>query len=168
MITFQNIDTLERVAGIPEEKLVEAHGSFHTAHCVVCRKEYTHEWVKGIKIHRGYYTVARRYEFYVQVARTIYCSCHENIKFISSSQRVMFFFLYGETNSTKQKAGIVTSLNDTTLTKVTYEKYATRVPDEDCGVWNLRVVQFPAKHSPPYNKPYYLDKTPQAFISTWI
>ena len=30
----------------------------------------------------------------------------------------------------KQKAGIVTSLNDTTLTKVTYGKYATRVPDE--------------------------------------
>ena len=50
--------------------------------------------------------VARRYEFYVQVARTIimseqservrYCSCHENIKFISLSQRVMFFSLYGE------------------------------------------------------------------------
>ena len=31
----------------------------------------------------------------------------------------------------KQKAGIVTSLNDTTLTKVTYGKYATRVPDEE-------------------------------------
>ena len=30
----------------------------------------------------------------------------------------------------KQKAVIVTSLNDTTLTKVTYEKYATRVPDK--------------------------------------
>ena len=30
----------------------------------------------------------------------------------------------------KQKAGIVTSLNDTTLTKVTYGEYATRVPDE--------------------------------------
>ena len=30
----------------------------------------------------------------------------------------------------KQKAGIVTSLNDTTLTKATYEKYAIRVPDE--------------------------------------
>ena len=30
----------------------------------------------------------------------------------------------------KQKAGIMTSLNDTTLTKVTYGKYATRVPDE--------------------------------------
>ena len=42
----------------------------------------------------------------------------------------MFFLLYGETNSTKQKAGIVTSLNDTALTKVTYRKYATLVPDE--------------------------------------
>ena len=30
----------------------------------------------------------------------------------------------------KQKAGIVTSLNDTTLTKVTCGKYATGVPDE--------------------------------------
>ena len=42
------------------------------------------------KRNRGYYTVVRRYEFYVQVARTMrslvrYCSCHENIKFISSS-----------------------------------------------------------------------------------
>ena len=34
-----------------------------------------------------------------------YCSCHEDIKFISSSQRVMFFLLYGETNSTKAKDG---------------------------------------------------------------
>ena len=56
--------------------------------------------------------VARRYEFYVREARTIslrervrYCSCHENIKFISSSQCVMFFLLYGETNSTKAKGG---------------------------------------------------------------
>ena len=30
----------------------------------------------------------------------------------------------------KQKAGIKTSLNDTTLTKLTYGKYATRVPNE--------------------------------------
>ena len=27
-----------------------------------------------------------------------YCSCHENIKFISSSQRVMFFLLYRHTD----------------------------------------------------------------------
>ena len=50
--------------------------------------------------------MARGYEFYVRVARQYltserservrYCSCHENIKFISSSQRVMFFLLYGD------------------------------------------------------------------------
>ena len=34
-----------------------------------------------------------------------YCSYHSNIKFISSSQRVMLFLLYGETNSTKAKGG---------------------------------------------------------------
>lgn len=45
----QNIDTLERLAGIPESKLVEAHGTFHTAHCTdsSCRSEYSKEWVKG-------------------------------------------------------------------------------------------------------------------------
>ena len=36
------------------------------------------------KLNRGYYTVARRYEFH----------CYEKIKFISSSRRVMFFLLY--------------------------------------------------------------------------
>lgn len=42
----QNIDTLERVAGVPEEKLVEAHGTFYTGHCLDCRAEYTLEWMK--------------------------------------------------------------------------------------------------------------------------
>ena len=36
---------------------------------------------------------------------------------------------YNLRDKQKQKAGIVTSLNDTTLTKVTYGKYATRAPD---------------------------------------
>ena len=26
---------------------MEAHGSFHTAHCLDCGKEHSHEWVKG-------------------------------------------------------------------------------------------------------------------------
>ena len=39
----------------------------------------------GLK-NREYYTVARRYEFYVLVAERVrYCSCHENIKVIPSS-----------------------------------------------------------------------------------
>ncbi|XP_075044084.1 NAD-dependent protein deacetylase sirtuin-3-like [Mixophyes fleayi] len=36
----QNIDGLERAAGIPVEKLVEAHGSFSTATCTMCLKDY--------------------------------------------------------------------------------------------------------------------------------
>ena len=36
----QNIDTLERQAGIPVDRLVEAHGSFASQHCIDCKKEY--------------------------------------------------------------------------------------------------------------------------------
>ncbi|XP_056330250.1 NAD-dependent protein deacetylase sirtuin-2 [Danio aesculapii] len=45
----QNIDTLERVAGLEGEDLIEAHGTFHTSHCVsfLCRKEYTMDWMKN-------------------------------------------------------------------------------------------------------------------------
>ncbi|XP_077476863.1 NAD-dependent protein deacetylase sirtuin-3, mitochondrial isoform X1 [Stigmatopora argus] len=39
----QNIDGLERLAGIPPEMLVEAHGTFATATCTVCRRKYTGE-----------------------------------------------------------------------------------------------------------------------------
>jgi len=35
----QNIDTLERVSGIPGEALVEAHGSFSNSHCISCHQE---------------------------------------------------------------------------------------------------------------------------------
>lgn len=42
----QNIDTLERLAGIDHEMLVEAHGTFYTNHCVDCDKEFSMEWVK--------------------------------------------------------------------------------------------------------------------------
>lgn len=46
----QNIDTLERGAQIPEEKIVEAHGTFYTSHCLDCRKQYPLEFVKGMFI----------------------------------------------------------------------------------------------------------------------
>ncbi|KAM8762348.1 NAD-dependent protein deacetylase sirtuin-3, mitochondrial isoform 2-T4 [Acanthopagrus schlegelii] len=39
----QNIDGLERLAGIPPEMLVEAHGTFATATCTVCRRKYKGE-----------------------------------------------------------------------------------------------------------------------------
>lgn len=43
---LQNIDTLERVAGISSDKLVEAHGSFYTSHCINCSAQYEQEWMK--------------------------------------------------------------------------------------------------------------------------
>ena len=43
--------------------------------------------------------MARRY------VRVYECTSGENMKFISSSQRVIIFLLYGETNLTKAKGG---------------------------------------------------------------
>lgn len=44
----QNIDCLERVTGTDSELIVEAHGSFHTAHCIKkrCNQEYSQEWME--------------------------------------------------------------------------------------------------------------------------
>ncbi|XP_033735571.1 NAD-dependent protein deacetylase sirtuin-2-like isoform X2 [Pecten maximus] len=42
----QNIDTLESQAGLDPEKLVEAHGSFRTAHCLICEKEYSKDFIE--------------------------------------------------------------------------------------------------------------------------
>lgn len=49
-VFIQNIDTLERVAGLEGDDLIEAHGTFYTSHCVsfCCRKEYSLEWMKGV------------------------------------------------------------------------------------------------------------------------
>ncbi|XP_063972468.1 NAD-dependent protein deacetylase Sirt2 [Diachasmimorpha longicaudata] len=48
----QNVDTLERVAGLPGEKMVEAHGTFHTGKCLKCRRPYDLPWMKA-KIDEG-------------------------------------------------------------------------------------------------------------------
>jgi NAD-dependent deacetylase sirtuin 2 len=42
----QNIDGLERLAGIPPEFIVEAHGTFSTAHCRKCGREYSLEEIR--------------------------------------------------------------------------------------------------------------------------
>ncbi|CEP63567.1 histone deacetylase HST2 LALA0_S08e05556g [Lachancea lanzarotensis] len=47
----QNIDTLERSAGIHAENLVEAHGSFAHNHCIDCGIEYPHEHFKKAILH---------------------------------------------------------------------------------------------------------------------
>lgn len=40
MCFTQNIDTLERRAGVPADKIIEAHGSFADQHCVGCEARY--------------------------------------------------------------------------------------------------------------------------------
>lgn len=44
----QNVDGLERLAGIPPARIVEAHGTFSTSHCISpdCRVEYDLNWLK--------------------------------------------------------------------------------------------------------------------------
>ncbi|XP_030657716.1 NAD-dependent protein deacetylase sirtuin-3, mitochondrial isoform X2 [Nomascus leucogenys] len=43
----QNIDGLERVSGIPASKLVEAHGTFASATCTVCRRPFPGEDIRA-------------------------------------------------------------------------------------------------------------------------
>ncbi|KAL9468553.1 hypothetical protein ACSS6W_010247 [Trichoderma asperelloides] len=40
MLFTQNIDCLERAAGVPSDKIVEAHGSFATQRCIECKVEF--------------------------------------------------------------------------------------------------------------------------------
>ena len=43
----QNIDTLETVAGVPADSLVEAHGSFAAARCRACSRSHSREWMEA-------------------------------------------------------------------------------------------------------------------------
>ncbi|CAI4211168.1 unnamed protein product [Parascedosporium putredinis] len=42
----QNIDCLERQAGVPPERIIEAHGSFATQRCIDCKKPYPDDLMK--------------------------------------------------------------------------------------------------------------------------
>ncbi|KPI39854.1 NAD-dependent protein deacetylase hst2-1 [Cyphellophora attinorum] len=44
----QNIDCLEREAGVPGDKIVEAHGSFATQRCIECKTEYPGDKMKNM------------------------------------------------------------------------------------------------------------------------
>ncbi|KAF8603240.1 SIR2-domain-containing protein [Ceratobasidium sp. AG-I] len=53
MCFTQNIDTLERLAGIPASKLVEAHGSFAENHCVDCGAEFPADEMRRLVLARN-------------------------------------------------------------------------------------------------------------------
>jgi NAD-dependent histone deacetylase SIR2 len=42
----QNIDCLERGAGVPEDKIIEAHGSFASQSCIECKSAYPADMMK--------------------------------------------------------------------------------------------------------------------------
>lgn len=44
----QNVDCLESLCGLPKDKLVLAHGSFETGHCLRCNAEYSLAWMRQI------------------------------------------------------------------------------------------------------------------------
>ena len=43
----QNIDCLERAAGVPDDKIVEAHGSFARQRCIECKTSYPEDLMKS-------------------------------------------------------------------------------------------------------------------------
>ncbi|WRT69980.1 uncharacterized protein IL334_006973 [Kwoniella shivajii] len=49
----QNIDTLETLAGLPPDIIVEAHGSFANSHCLRCRREVDRDEVLKAGVRRG-------------------------------------------------------------------------------------------------------------------
>ncbi|BEI84470.1 hypothetical protein CcaverHIS002_0410740 [Cutaneotrichosporon cavernicola] len=49
----QNIDTLETAAGVPPDLVMEAHGSFRTAHCLKCRRSASTEYVLKAGVRQG-------------------------------------------------------------------------------------------------------------------
>lgn len=44
---FQNIDSLEFVAGMNKERVIHAHGSHQTSTCLKCKKKFDLDWITG-------------------------------------------------------------------------------------------------------------------------
>lgn len=49
----QNIDCLEREAGVPDDKIIEAHGSFATQRCIECKVPFPHDRMKEVVMAKG-------------------------------------------------------------------------------------------------------------------
>lgn len=49
----QNIDTLEHLTDLAPERIIEAHGSFASAHCLECGHETSTEYVLASGVRKG-------------------------------------------------------------------------------------------------------------------
>jgi hypothetical protein len=102
-------------------------------------------------IYRGYYTAARRYDFYLRVVKTILFLTRviSSIKVISSSHRVMFCLLY----SPKQKLWNFTLSED--MENISLWRYVCRNTSEDMENISLCIFQYPLSTIYIYNKRWY-------------
>jgi hypothetical protein len=70
------VDTLERISGTSSEKIVEAHGSFATSHCISCRTELSEDGMrKAIEVNGGKPIKCRECGGLVKVSRPVSSSC---------------------------------------------------------------------------------------------
>jgi NAD-dependent SIR2 family protein deacetylase len=63
-IYTQNIDGLEHTAGIKNERLVEAHGTFKYAHCIGCHAPYSDS---KIKVDFNFYLLIRANDIFMNI-----------------------------------------------------------------------------------------------------
>ena len=91
--------------------------------------------------------------FYERAQRVKYCFCHEKMKFISSSRRVMFFSLYRQKDIDKIIEG---NYRNYVIDKLTCEIMENKpLGSRMWFLWILRVLYFPVKHSCLYNNMIY-------------
>jgi len=97
MCFTQNIDTLERRAGVPESKLVEAHGSFATHACISCRRKFPDDEMKTAvatqEIPRCKHCkglVKPNITFFGEGVSFVHCQCVSNFDHLSRSCRMSF------------------------------------------------------------------------------
>ena len=105
------------------------------------------------RMNRGYFTVAQRDECYFRVPKQYFtnegsewvkycfCACHEKIKFISSSHRVMFFLFYRQKEIDKIIKGI-TEITSSINSRVRSWKIKHLGPRCSFFLWILRVLYF--------------------------
>uniref|UniRef100_A0A0A9YER2 NAD-dependent deacetylase sirtuin-2 n=1 Tax=Lygus hesperus TaxID=30085 RepID=A0A0A9YER2_LYGHE len=49
----QNVDGLERLAGVSDTRMIEAHGTVYTSRCMKCKTEYDLQWLRDQLIYQG-------------------------------------------------------------------------------------------------------------------
>ncbi|KJA23224.1 hypothetical protein HYPSUDRAFT_40027 [Hypholoma sublateritium FD-334 SS-4] len=109
----QNIDTLERRAGVPEEKIIEAHGSFATQRCIDCSETFDDNDMK-------------RHILQKKIARCVSCGGYVKPDIVFFGEALPEIFIRAVPNLRKADLLIVMG---TSLTVQPFASLAERVDD---------------------------------------